>query len=145
MQTHRASRPHTIAFAGAPLIALALVCAVSIPLLGLAEAESRDIEIHDLEGHWYLLRLSVVEFSENTELLPPTKYERHELYKSGLDLRKQCREQLAGTELLLDQPAPVEDELWYHSRLRVLKSSLTRAVSDIEDRLQQLEPGPLLP
>ena len=115
--------------------------------LAFAEAKSdpREIEIHDLEGHWYLLKLSVSEFKTEAAAGPPTAFERLELYETGLDLRELCRQQLRSAEALLTRRSSLEDELWYRSRLQVLKKSLVRAVAEIEAALQLLQPGPIVP
>ena len=129
------------------LLAAAAAVSLGSPPLVLAESEvePREIEIHDLEGHWYLLKLSIDEFDASSSVVPETDYDRRELYKTGLYLRGLCREQLGDTKLLLGKRSSLEDDLWFRSRLQVLHRSLSSTVPHIEDRLQQLEPGPILP
>ena len=125
--------------------ALAFAAWTPAPTLAESDSDPRELEIHDLEGHWYLLRLSVDAFKTETQTPPATDYDRRELYQKGLDLRSLCQEQLDGTRQLLRRKPPLEEEFWYRSRLQVLKNSLLRAVSEIEDTLQQLQPGPIVP
>lgn len=108
-------------------------------------AEPREIQIHDLEGHWYLLKLSVDEFKASAATEPPTVYDRRESYKTGLHLRNLCREQLGSAKKLLRGQSSIEDDFWYRSRLQVLTRSLRNAVDEIELELQRIEPGPIVP
>ena len=127
------------------LLSLGSVAPVATTAAADTAADPREIQIHDLEGHWYLLKLSVDEFKTSAAVEPPTVYDRREIYKTGLHLRSLCRQHLGSAEELLRGQSSIDDDFWYRSRLQVVKRSLRRAVGEIELELQRLEPGPIIP